>query len=234
MDAARTALRLGSKQVIMLYRRTQDEMPASSEEIEGALDEGVKMEFLVAPKEITRPNGHLRLECLRMALGAPDKSGRRSPEPVAGSEHTRDFDTIIAAIGQVSRVPEDMDVSRDKKGNLLADPATLATNREGVFAGGDVVTGPASVIEAIAAGRQAAISIDKYLGGEGAIAEALAEPEETLPAQEMEEGEHPRPKMPELACSRRIKGFDIVELGYSEADALEEARRCLRCDLEDD
>ena len=236
MDAARTALRLGSKDVIMLYRRTQDEMPASPEEVEGALDEGVKMEFLVAPKQITHPNGHLKLECLRMALGSPDASGRRRPEPVPGSEFEEEFDTIIAAIGQVPQIPKNMGIATEKNGTLKADSDTLSTDTDGIFAGGDVVTGPASVIEAIAAGRQAAISIDRYLGGEGRIDEVLTAPEEPVAAVEEteEDDEHPRPKMPELVCSKRIKGFDTVELGYSEADALEEARRCLRCDLEDD
>ena len=234
IDGSRTALRLGAKDVTLLYRRTKDEMPASAEEVEGALVEGVRMEFLVAPKQISRPNGHLKLECVRMALGATDDSGRRRPEPVIGSEFGKEFDTIVCAIGQVPQVPQDMGLTTGRGGTLHVDPDTLATNIEGVYAGGDVVTGPASVIEAIAAGRQAAISIDKYLGGSGEIDETLAEPEEAPSiTEEMEEEEQHRPEMPELACARRVKGFSLVELGYSKAAAFEEARRCLKCDLEE-
>jgi len=235
MDASRTALRLGADKVTIFYRRTRDEMPAASEEIKETLEEGVKIEFLAAPDKIQRDNGHLKMSCVRMKLGEIDSSGRRCPEPLAGSEFDEEFDTIIAAIGQRPEIPEHMEPAVSDNGTICIHPDTLATDIDGVFAGGDVVSGPASVIEAIAAGRQAAIAIDKYLGGKGLIEERLAPPE-TLPAPfEMEEQEERnRPKIPVLAVDRRIKGFDTVELGFTKEAATEEAGRCLRCDLEED
>ena len=235
MDASRTALRIGAKEVTIFYRRTKDEMPASSEEIREALEEGVNIEFLVAPKKIWRHNGHIKMSCLRMKLGDIDASGRRRPEPLAGSEFNKEFDTIIAAIGQRPEIPDQMGITTNGDSTICADPDTLATDIDGVFAGGDVVSGPASVIEAIAAGRQAAISIDKYLGGKGVIDEKLAPPEVVPTSYEMaEEEERRRVKVPLLAIDKRLKGFDVVELGFNKSTATEEASRCLRCDLEED
>jgi len=236
MDASRTALRLGAKEVTIFYRRTRDEMPATGEEIREALEEGVNIEFLVAPNKIWRHNGHLKMSCLRMKLGDIDASGRRRPEPLAGSEFNKEFDTIIAAIGQRPEIPDQMGITTHGDSTICADPDTLATDIDGVFAGGDVVSGPASVIEAIAAGRQAAISIDKYLGGKGVIDEELAPPE-VVPASygiAEEEEERRRVKLPLLAIDKRLKGFDLVELGFNKSTATEEASRCLRCDLEED
>jgi len=181
IDSARTALRLGATEVTIIYRRSQTEMPASSSEVEEALKEGINIIFLAAPSKITRWNGRLRLECLRMKLGKPDASGRRRPIPIKGSEFATDFDTIIAAIGQTPEIPDQFRLPIGRGNTLQVAPDTLATPRDGVFAGGDVVTGPASVIEAIAAGRQAAISIDKYLGGKGIIDETLVPAEEPNP-----------------------------------------------------
>jgi NADPH-dependent glutamate synthase beta subunit-like oxidoreductase len=232
IDGARTALRLGAKEVTIIYRRTRAEMPASAEEVEEALAEGVKIYYLAAPTKIISRNGHVRLECIRMELGAIDTSGRRRPEPIKGSEFTIDFDTIIAAIGQHPDIPSQFDLALGRGSVIEVDPDTLATSREGVFAGGDAVSGPASVIEAIAAGRQAAISIDRYLGGSGDIDETLALPEgELVPLEEAEEKR--RPQMPNLPVKERLDGFTQVELGYSEEMAIEEAMRCLRCDLEE-
>ncbi len=234
IDASRTALRLGAKEVTIIYRRTKTEMPASPEEVEEALKEGVNIVFLAAPTRIMRENGRLRMECLRMALGKVDATGRRRPEPIRGSEFPTDFDTIIAAIGQMPEVPAGFGLTIDRGNILKVDPDTLATSREGVFAGGDCITGPASVIEAIAAGRQGAISIDKYLGGDGVIDEMFS-PEEVaaLPGVEEEVEEKYRPHMPCLSLEERYKGFAEVELGLSEDMAIEEAKRCLRCDLEE-
>jgi len=154
---------------------------------------------------------------------------------VADSEFDRAFDTIIAAVGQAPQIPGEMGLAIDKRGTLHVDLDTLATDVEGVFAGGDVVSGPASVIEAIAAGRQAAISIDKYLGGSGVIDEVLAQPEEPQAPPEMEEEEERgRPEMQSLPPGERTKDFSVVECGFTEAEAIEEARRCLKCDLEEE
>jgi NADH-quinone oxidoreductase subunit F len=232
IDAARTALRLRAREVTILYRRTQAEMPASEEEVREALHEGVDIQFLVAPSQVTRDNGRLRLECRRMELGRVDASGRRRPEPVPGSEFILEFDTVIAAVGQMPDAAR-FGLPTGRGNTLQVDPDTLATPREGVFAGGDVVTGPASVIEAIAQGRQAAISIDRYLGGEGDIEEKLAPPDDLTSLPGIEEGEKYRPDMPLLLREERLRGFAEVEKGYSADVAREEAGRCLRCDLEE-
>jgi NADPH-dependent glutamate synthase beta subunit-like oxidoreductase len=234
IDASRSALRLGAKEVTIIYRRTRDEMPASREEIEEALLEGVKIEFLAAPIRIERRNGAVELTCIRMELGAVDESGRRRPVPIKGGEFSLTFDTLIAAIGQVPEAAEKFGLPLGRGNTVQVDADTLATAREGVFAGGDAVTGPATVIEAIAAGRQAAISIDKYLGGSGTIDETLASPEELEILSEIEEGEKPRISIPTLTLSERLGGFAEVELGLGEEMAVEEAKWCLRCDLEED
>ena len=232
IDSARTALRLGTKEVTIVYRRTQAEMPASAEEIKEALEEGVQIYFLAAPSRIFSRNGRVELESIRMELGAMDSSGRRRPEPIKGSEFAMSFDTIIAAIGQRPEIPHQFNLATGRGNAIQVDPDTLVTSREGVFAGGDAVTGPASVIEAIAAGRQVAISIDKYLGGSGDIDETLAPPEKAMtPLEEAEEKR--RPEMPTLPDKKRLSGFDQVELGYTDEMAIEEAQRCLRCDLEE-
>jgi NADH-quinone oxidoreductase subunit F len=234
IDASRSALRLGAKEATIVYRRTRDEMPASEEEIEEALLEGVKIEFLAAPIRIERKNGAVELTCIRMELGTVDESGRRRSVPIEGNEFSLTFDTLIAAIGQVPEVPEKFGLSLGRGNIFQVDADTLATAREGVFAGGDAVTGPATVIEAIAAGRQAAISIDEYLGGSGTIDETLASPEEVEILPEVEEGEKHRISIPTLTLSERLGSFAEVELSLGEEMAIEEARRCLRCDLEED
>ncbi|TET26353.1 MAG: hypothetical protein E3J67_01725, partial [Dehalococcoidia bacterium] len=165
-------------------------------------------------------------------LGMVDTGGRRRPEPIKGSEFTMSFDTIISAIGQRPEIPHRFGIATGRGDVIQVDADTLATDREGVFAGGDAVSGPASVIEAIAAGRQAAISIDKYLGGSGVIEEALAPPEGAIaPLEEAEEKR--RPQVPSLPPDQRLSSFAEVELGLSEEMAVEEAKRCLRCDLEE-
>ncbi len=235
IDASRTALRLGATDVTIVYRRTRDEMPAAEEEIEEALKEGVKIEYLVAPNSVSRNNGHLRLECTRMRLGDIDAGGRRRPEPIEGSDFEHEFDVVIAAIGQKPDMPDTFELPTNRDGTVKVDPDTLVTASKDTFAGGDVVSGPASVIEAIAAGRQAAISIDKYLGGSGLIEEKLAPPESTQPISEETEEEEARghrPRLQEVPVGKRLKSFDLVELGLTKAGAVKEARRCLKCDLE--
>jgi NADH-quinone oxidoreductase subunit F len=232
IDSARTALRLGAKEVTIVYRRTKEQMPAANEEIEGAIEEGVKMRFLSAPQGITKKDGKLELECLAMKLGDIDASGRPRPEPVEGSQFTMSFDTIIAAIGQRPEIPARFNLALGRGNTITVDPDSLATDKAGVFAGGDVVKGPASVIEAIAHGRQAAISIDKYLGGEGDIEETLAPPEAAMkPLEEAEE--EMRVEIPAPPAKERIKNFEDVEMPLSPKMATKEAGRCLRCDLEE-
>ena len=237
MDASRCALRLGAKSVRVLYRRTRREMPCLMEEVEAAEAEGVQVEFLVAPVKLERQNGKLSLTCQRMELGPPDKSGRASPVPIPGSEFAVDATCVISAIGQnvdfnAKHAP---DLTFSKWG-IAADPKTLATNLQGVFAGGDAVTGPDLAVRAVAAGRLAAASIDQYLRGQKVVGapEAvnvlmgkLGEDELAELLREIEAG--PRVPMPHLPVEKRRSTFDEVELGFSLEGALNESRRCLGC-----
>ena len=233
IDSARTALRLGAKRVTIVYRRTRDEMPADHEEVEGALEEGIEIIFLAAPVKISQDSNRLQLICNRMELGEPDASGRRRPVPIRGSEFSMGFDLIIAAIGQTPEVPKQFGLELGRGNTIQVDSDTLSTDRQGVWAGGDVVTGPATVTEAMAAGKRAAITIDRYLGGSGDISEILAPPDEIGPCLGTEEdfGRESRQNMPCLAVNRRTKIFEQVELGFSEEMAVKEAERCLKCDL---
>lgn len=230
IDCARVALRVGSEDVTILYRRTRKEMPAAPEEVEAAIHEGVKVIFLVAPNKITQQNGKLAIECTKMRLGEPDASGRRSPIRIPNSEYVTEYDNIIAGIGQVSDIPAEFDVAV-KWGNIIADKNTLETSRKGVYAGGDIMTGPASVIGAIAQGRLAASSIDKFLGGKGDITETLAPVEEpdNIFGEDANFTGRKQPKMPELELAKRKNNFDEVELGFPEQAAVEEGKRCFQC-----
>ncbi len=234
IDCARVALRTGAKETSIIYRRTREEMPAADEEVEEALHEGIKIVYLVAPNKITSRNGKVLLECIRMRLGEPDASGRRRPVPVKGSEFTEEYDAVIAAIGQVPEVPFGFGVKTARGSTIQADKG-LATTRKGVYAGGDVQLGPASVIQAIAHGRTAASSIDKYLGGTGQIEEVLVEPEEAPEWLGREESFAMKkaPRMPMIADAERLKdrGEAEVEAGYAQEVAMAEAKRCLRCEL---
>jgi glutamate synthase (NADPH/NADH) small chain len=168
MDAVRTSLRLGAENAYLIYRRTRTEMPARVEEIEHAEEEGVKIMMLAAPTAILADDrSRVRaIRCIRMELGEPDASGRRSPAAVKDSEFDIDVDTVVFAIGQganplIRNTTPDLPVN--KWGNILADDGTGATQKAGVFAGGDIVTGGATVISAMGAGRRAARAIDQYL-----------------------------------------------------------------------
>ncbi|MEM2522056.1 MAG: FAD-dependent oxidoreductase [Candidatus Bathyarchaeia archaeon] len=168
IDAARTAKKLGAKEVIILYRRSREEMPALPHEVDLAEKDGIKFYFLVTPKRIIGENGRVKaVECLRMRLGEPDESGRRRPIPISFSEHLYEVDMVIPALGQAMETgvlpPE---LLNKEKGGLLYDPQTLETSIPGVFVGGDVATGPASIIEAVGAGKRAAVSIHLYLSGQ--------------------------------------------------------------------
>ncbi len=170
MDAARTALRLGAEESWIVYRRSKNELPARHEEVEHAEEEGVRFKFLTSPTRILYNDAYwvTGMECLQYELGEPDESGRRSPVPIKGSEFTIDVDTVVVAIGQgpnplVPRTTKGLACNR--RGNITADLETGATSLPGIFAGGDVVTGAATVILAMGAGRTAARAIDNYLAG---------------------------------------------------------------------
>ena len=241
LDAARTALRIGAGDATIYYRRSRDEMPVTEVEYDEAIAEGINVNFLVSPTRIVSDNWKVSgLQCIRMELGAPDDSGRRRPVPVTGSEFAVEADTVIAAVGQapdLSFLPPDSALERTRWETLVVDSNTLATNVPGVFAGGDFVTGPGMVVDAIAAGRRSALAIEKFLRGDesrvdvherktGAIAGAgTQELEETWETQ-------PRQVVHTLPVAERRTSFDEIELGFPEEIARQEARRCLRCDLE--
>jgi len=230
IDAARVSLRLGAKKVTIIYRRTRAEMPANPEEVDAALEEGIEIIYLAAPSKVTREGDVLKLECIRMELGEPDASGRRRPVPVKGSEFVIGLDTLIAAIGQRARVPEGFKIEQGK-GDVVKADGNMRTSREGVFAGGDCVSGPATVIEAIAAGRKAAEAIDRYLGGNGDIAESLVAPEEALSFAEEDLPAEKLAVFSHLPPQERVKNFNEVELDVDWYVAMYEAARCLQCNV---
>ena len=237
MDAVRTAVRSGSGDVFILYRRSKGEMPAAPEEIAETEEEGIRMEFLVAPNRILGANGKVTgIECLRMELGEADASGRRRPVPIDGSEFIIPVDAVIAAIGQqndLSLLPAGSGISIDRWNNLAVDPVTFATGVPGIFAGGDVVTGPATVVKAVYAGKEAAISIDRYLKGEDLRegrgrdwTKGLADRDDTSDIDKAS-----RLPMPVREVMERKMDFKEVAVGFSEGDARREAGRCLNCGI---
>jgi len=237
MDAVRTAIRTGSKDVFILYRRSRAEMPASPEEIEEALEEGIKMEFLVAPKRVVGENGKVTgIECTRMELGEPDASGRRRPIEIKGSEFVVPCDALIPAIGQeadLDFVPAESGISINKWKNFDVDAVTFATNVPGVFAGGDVVTGPQTVVKAVFAGKEAAVSIDRYLQGEDMAAGRAKDWTKNLAdkADVSAVPKAPRAKYPHMKPDERRTTFQEVGIGFGEEEAVREAQRCLACGI---
>jgi len=260
IDAARVAMRQEHvESVSLLYRRTDQEMPAYAEEVEAALEEGIRLETLVSPVKIRYIGAAMRegikvqtmvspikihaqagrlvgIECVRNRLAERDASGRRKPVPVPGSEFRLALNTLIVAIGE--RPDSDclapMGLELDRDGRLRVDPRTLATSRKGVFAGGDVVTGPNTVAVAIAAGKRAAVVIDRYLRGQELaempqvhLPDAYVEP--AAGGEDREEAARAEPAT--IPPDERRKNFAEVELGLSAQEAAAEARRCLRCDL---
>jgi formate dehydrogenase major subunit len=244
VDAARTAVRCGAEEVVILYRRSRREMPAFHEEVGAAEQEGVRLATLVAPVEVIRDAATGRLagiRCVRMELGEPDRSGRRRPLPLEGSEFEIPCSFVFSAVGQetdpdlFSREPEDGRPAVGPPGTIEADAATMACRLPGVFAGGDAVNGPAAVIDAVAQGRLAAESIDGYLRtGEvkrsdptfvcrrddfGPVPETLYEDVKRIP----------RRAMPQRAAGERRNDFREVEEGLTEEAMREEAVRCMEC-----
>ncbi len=239
IDAARTCIRLGSEEVTIAYRRTHSEMPADIEEVEQAEEEDIRMSFLTVPVEIVGKDKKVTaLRCLRAELVSKEGSGRKSPVPVEGSDFFIETDAVIAAIGQkIDQEPLNSlsDLKWTRRNTINVDRACMATSMEGIFAAGDAVLGPATVVEAIGGGKKAAEAIDRYLSGI---------PQPKLPPVPVRRGridfiEVPastkmnlkRPEMPLLNYNRRRVTFQQVELGYSENTVREEARRCLRCDI---
>jgi NADH-quinone oxidoreductase subunit F len=240
VDSARVALRQkGVKSVTLLYRRTRQEMPALEEEVAATLEEGVLLKTLVSPVKIQSKNGRLTgVECISNRQGEVDAGGRRKPVPIPGTEHFIPLDTLIVTIGDVPETEtiSTMGIDIKKNGTVSVDKHTLATNRPGVFAGGDAVTGPNTVVEAIAAGKKAAVMINRFLSGE----ELKQTPAVHLPGvyieptegEDEEPGHYQRIKVPHIPLETRKQSLDEIEMCLSVEDATREARRCMRCDLE--
>jgi heterodisulfide reductase subunit A len=230
VDAARVARRLGAKKVSIVYRRSRAEMPAVATEVDEAEREGVALHILSAPVKVLVKDGRVSgIQCIRMELGEPDASGRRRPVPIKGSEFNMDVDNVIMAIGQAidkTALPKELEYTA--WGTLSVDQVTLETSIDGVFGGGDLVSGPADVIAAVAAGKEAAISIDRYLRG---VDLKAGRPTPINRVKEVsKKGVVPKARLPipTLDLQKR-KGFAEVELGFDEKTAVEEAKRCLNC-----
>ena len=235
VDSARTSLRLGAKEVTILYRRSRKEMPALPHEIEAAEKEGIRLYFLVAPTQIIGEGDRVKvIECLRMKLGEPDESGRRRPVPIQGTEHTYEMDTVIPAIGQLAETSCLPSILLDERARAISvDPLTLETSIPGVFAGGDIVTGTASIIKAIGAGKRAAVSIDRYLNGKDLRTGREEEIEETTWVKdwEMITKKPERYTTPNIDIGRQKVSFEEADelLVKIKELAMSEARRCLQC-----
>jgi heterodisulfide reductase subunit A len=232
VDAARVALRSGAEEVTIVYRRSRKEMPADEEEIVEAEEEGVAIKYLTAPTRVVGKDGKTSgMECVKMELGEPDDSGRRRPIPIKGSEHIIEVDTVIAAISQspdLSCLAGKDRPESTRWETLVVDPDTMETTVPGVFAAGDVVLGAATVIEAVAGGKNAAESIDRFVrkvdmkeGRRKGLTKVsrLPKPEAGMARTQVQE----RP------AASRAKTFDEVRSGYTEEEALREASRCLSC-----
>ncbi|MFA6011064.1 MAG: FAD-dependent oxidoreductase [Desulfobacteraceae bacterium] len=240
MDCVRTALRLGFKDVNLLYRRTEAEMPADRHEIKEAKEEGVAFHFLVAPLEIMAKDGRVKgLMCQRMELGEPDSSGRRSPVVVQGSEYVMDCDAVIPAVGQkcvVDSVIPEKDVLTSWK-TLVVNQTSFQTDKKPVFGGGDCVTGPATLIAALAAGKNAARFIAQYLQSGQCTPQAKDALETLVVSGKLFKEDEPfifpgissRMEPEIIDPETRVQDFEEVEKGFSAVQARIEAARCLRC-----
>ncbi len=235
MDAVRTALRNGSKSPFVIYRRSYEEMPANKEEIEECAEEGIEIITLTNPVRVIGEKGSVKaIECVKMELGEPDESGRRRPIPIAGSEFTMEVDAVVAAIGQETDwacLTEECACTLSDWGTINVDPVSLQTDDADIFAGGDAVTGPKSVVEAVDAGREAATSIDCFIRGkdlyEGRTKEWTAA--EDIPLQGTTRLS--RQNMRCMAPEERKNNYQEVQLGFDEKQSLSEAGRCLACGI---
>lgn len=234
IDCARSSLRLGAKEVSIIYRRTLKEMPAGELEVSMAEEEAIKILFLTTPiRVLGDTNGNVKvIECLKNKLGEPDSSGRRRPEPIEGSEFTLPVDMVVAAIGQsadTSFVSEGLGVKVTRWGTIEVDPNTLMSDRSGLFVGGDFLTGPRNVIEVIADGRKVAKAIDEYLGvahkREVGYFFSDSDPVRNVGNYD----DLPRQKQQALSMDTRWDVDKEVELGFTKSDAQKEADRCLLC-----
>ncbi|KPK94449.1 hypothetical protein AMJ80_05475 [bacterium SM23_31] len=239
IDSARVALRQKDvESVTIFYRRTRQEMPAFEEEIDATIDEKIKIELLVSPVKIHTKNGSLSgVEFIKNRLGEVDASGRRRPVPIPKSEYIAALDTLIVAIGEQPSISDvstfGLEFADGRK--IKIEKETLETNKPGIFAGGDVVTGPNTVVDAIAHGKKAAVMIDRYLSDIDLYQPISPQlPQEYIEPVEVEEelGKETRVAQPTVPVDSRIQNFKEVEMCFSVEEATKEAGRCLRCDLE--
>jgi len=233
IDSARVARRLGAKEVTLVYRRSHVEIPAIPSEVEDAKAEGVKFMLLTNPVEILSSKDKITgIRCVQMRLGEPDHSGRRRPVPIPNSEFTMAVDELIIAVGQsTDQRGVQTELECTEYGTVRADPVTLATSIPGIFAGGDVFTGPNTVVKAVGHGKQAAISIDRYIHGLD-LMEGRAKHRHRVQSYEVDKSNVPieaRASMPKQGLESRKRDFSEVELGFNEARAAQEAERCLGC-----
>lgn len=233
IDSARTALRIGAEKVIVVYRRTIDQMPAYYEEIIEAVEEGIEIMELVAPIQfVDDGNGRVKsIECIKMELSDFDSSGRRKSVEVKGSNFMLDIDYVIPAVSQYADLPfiGKNEIGQTKWGTFVTNPENMMTTMEGVFAGGDIVRGPEDVINAIADGKKAATSIDLYLGGNGLLNKGQ---KIDIPSvyDEDEIVYHKQFEKDMLPPNQRKKTFEEVVLGFHKLNAIAESMRCLHCE----
>ena len=232
MDACRTAVRLGAKEVYVIYRRTRNEMPAYKLEIDEAEEEGVTYKFLTNPLSFNGENGKLKSVTLQlMELGEPDASGRRKPVPIEGKTEEIELDSVILAIGQKLVAEDVSELTLNNRGNIEADPDFFTTDIEGVFAIGDATNRGASIaIEAIGEADRCARAVDAFLNGQALdtrVPYISKRDESTIDYSDREQKSRLNPKV--LAPEVRNKNFDEVSLGFTEEEAQEEAKRCLEC-----
>ncbi len=227
VDVARILIRENCRHVSIFYRRTKEEMPAFREEVEAALEEGVIIEFQSAPLRMEKRNDLLHVQFIKMEMSDEmDKSGRRTPHPVQGSEHWLSFNNVVAAVGETPDIPEGMRSLVGEDGRIWVHDKTFMTKAERVFAGGDAVTGPRTVVEAVAAGKKAAVAIDRFLMNRGKI--ELARDQGYLkPYWQFNGGGRAFPEV--LRVDERLQGFSEVISVLGEEAAKEEAKRCMRC-----
>ena len=236
VDAARIGLRLGASEVHIAYRRTRAEMPAHDLEIQEAEEEGIQFHFLTTPTAVLGETKVTGLELQPQELGEFDRSGRRRPMPIKSSAYVMDVDVVIPAIGQSPDLSSlNGDAPEVNRNRTFKVGRKLETSRPGVFAAGDAVLGPSTVIEAVAQGNKVAMAVDEYLqeGHPQSKEDWLAYCDVELKYNLEDYGEAKRPDMPTQAANERIKNFGEIELGFSEQAACQEAKRCLRCDLEE-
>ncbi|HMK37018.1 MAG TPA: FAD-dependent oxidoreductase [Desulfomonilaceae bacterium] len=238
VDAARTCIRLGSQSVSIVYRRTRSEMPAHFEEIIQMAEEGIHVHQLTIPAKILGNYGKVDfLECVMATLGEPDPSGRRRPVPIEGSEYKMPVGAIITAIGQrpdIEAFPGLGEMELTKQQTIKVASYNQQTSLPDVFAGGDAVTGPATVVQAIGAGKRAARAIHAYLRSQASPEKLLPRPHSMVAPTPMDYREKAfiqRQEIPMIDLDRRIHTFDQVELGLDEIAAKQEAKRCMRCDI---